>query len=199
MRFHLLLPLGLLFAKTFSTMLSFSILPPEEKDKIKIKKRIRLAWVWGGSFFFILSCFTLLLVPSYFLSSFQREEVIRNLMLTEESPLIKRIADIRKSISVLQQSAVDIERASKTVGFFSDMLSDVMQALPHGITPTAFELDGGRDTLLFYGIAENRAALVALETALKSNKRIENISVPLSNLVQDAAISFSLTVMIKKQ
>lgn len=180
-------------------MLSFNILPPEIKTKFQLKKRIRIAVIWGVSFFLLLVGFTFLLIPSYFLSSSQQKEVLRNLAVTEESPLMKRIAGIRQAISALKQSAADLERASKNASFFSDTLSDVMQKLPKGVVPTVIQFDAKSRAFTFQGSAVNRAALVALEAQMKSNKRLENVSIPLSDLVQGDEISFSLKAVLRNQ
>lgn len=174
-------------------MLSFNLLPPEEKNRLQLKKQTRVAIIWSGSVFLALAFFTLLLLPSYFRSSFQEKEVLRNLRLTEESPLVTRMATIRQSIATLKQSAADIARGTKVASIFSGIISDFISALPTGITPTALTFNSQKQEMKVLGFAATRNALVALQGSLRARKNISNISIPLSDLVQDTDIPFTLT------
>lgn len=179
-------------------MLLFNLLPPEKKIERATEKQIRVAVVWGWSVAALLLFFTLLLLPSYFVASFQHQEILRNLALTEESPIIQRIADIRRSLTALKQNAFDIEKISKETGLFSAIIADIVGALPQDIIPTAIQFDGGNRKMILYGLARRRNSLVALEQALRELPRVEDVSVPLSDLVQNIDIPFSITITIKK-
>lgn len=179
-------------------MLSFNILPPEEKKFVSILKRTKIAWVWGLTSLVCIACLALLLLPSYFMLAFEKEEILRTLAFTKESPIARRIATAKKSIEFLKISASEFEKISKSTNHFSDILTDIVYALPGGITVSAMTLSAQTNELAIQGFADTRKSLVLLESSLKAIERVKNIEIPLASLVRDERIPFSVTVTLIK-
>lgn len=179
-------------------MLRFNILPPEEKEIITIMQRTRIAAVWGATFFLLAVFGVFLLLPPYFVLSFQKDEYLRNLSLTKESPLIKRISNVQQSIALLQKSASDLTKISESANSASSLIAETVGRLPKGIIlhAASFSFVGGRVSL--QGVAETREALIGLETLMKDNARIKNVSVPLSSLVSERNAQFKIDAVLKK-
>ena len=177
-------------------MLHFNILPPEEKKHIETLRESRIAIVWGSTFFVVLVFTALLLLPSYFTLSLQKDEVLRNLEITENSPVAKRIIGIQQSIIALKKNSEDIKKISKNGNSFSSIVANIVESIPPGITLTALEYDGVLQRLSLHGIADTRAAIARLEEILKKNKNIKDVHIPLSSLVSQKSINFNIAVTV---
>ena len=179
-------------------MLNFNILPPEEKNQINVYRNTKILIVWGGSIFAVFMLAIFLLMPSYFSLVLQRDDVLHNLKITEESPFVKRIEEIRVSLAELNKNAEDIEKSAGSAGAFSGIFSDIMYALPNGIIITAMRFDAVASELSLDGFASTRLALVEMETAFKGVSRIKNIAIPLTSLVLNSNIPFNIKVGIQR-
>lgn len=180
-------------------MLNFNILSPEEKNRIVKRHQTRILFVWGVSLFVLFVFTWLLLIPSYFMLSLQQKEVLRNLEITKNNPLVERIANIQKVIAFLKRNANDIKRSSGVSEVFSGTTKDLVSALPSGIALTAIKFEEKTSKLFFQGHAETRTDLINLENALKKIERFKDASVPLASLVLNKNIPFSMEVTIQKE
>lgn len=180
-------------------MLHFNILPPEEKEHMHMLRKARVIIVWGGTFFGVLVFTTLLLLPSYFTLSLQKDEVLRNLEITKQSPIAQRVIGIQQSIVALRQSSEDIKKISKNVNSFSSVISNIIEDIPPGIILASLEYNGVLQRLSIHGVADTRAAIARLEETLKKNKFIKDVNIPLSSLVSQKSINFDITVTVLSQ
>ncbi|MEK7636121.1 MAG: hypothetical protein AAB362_00305 [Patescibacteria group bacterium] len=179
-------------------MLNFNILPPEEKNRIDGYRKTKIVLVWGWSIFALYTLTVFLLIPSYFFLAFQRDDIFYNLKITEESPFVKQIEEIRVSLVELNKNAEDIKRGTGSAGSFSGIFSDILRALPSGIIVTTMKFDAVALELSLDGFANTRSALVQMEVAMKSVPRIKNIAIPLTSFVLNSNIPFSIKVGVQK-
>lgn len=179
-------------------MFSYNFLPPEEKQTLSRIRALRVFGVWFGALFLVLIFSILLMLPAYFLVSFQKDEALRTLELTQKSPAEKRIQDIQQSITFLKQTGLDIKKISESPNNISNFLSNSIENLPRGMILTSFRYRGAEQEILFQGIADTRSAVTAFEEVLKKNQNIERLDIPLSNLVSEKDIRFDIRAYLKK-
>ncbi len=177
-------------------MLNFNILPPKEKNLIDAYRKTKILIVWGGSIFAVCALTVFLLMPSYFFLALQRDDILRNLKITEESSLVKRIEEIRVSLAELNKNAEDIKRNTGSTGAFSGIFFDLMRVLPSGIRITDMQFDAIASELSLNGFASTRSALVEMETAIRSIPRIKNVAIPLTSLVLNSNIPFNIKIKV---
>ncbi len=177
-------------------MINFNILPPAEKKEINDGQKIKILSIWGGTIFLLMCLAFLLLIPSYFLLALQRDEILRNLEITENGPQVKRSDEIRRALVDLRASADDLKVITQSSGVFSRILSDLLKAMPAGVTMTSIRFDGTTQELSFDGMAKTRALLVEMEAALKNTERMKDVAVPLTSLVLNADIPFTIKVKV---
>jgi hypothetical protein len=179
-------------------MSEFNILSPEEKKHLITLQNVKIASVWGLTLFIFFVFSTLLLLPAYFFLTFQKNEVVRNLEITEGGSLTKRIDEIAQSVATLKKDALDIKKISENSEVLSAMVRATLEPLPRGITLIAARYSPKSGDISFYGTAGTRSALLQFEALLKNNPKIQNVNVPLANLVSETDVPFSISASFKK-
>jgi hypothetical protein len=137
------------------------------------------------------------LLPSYFLASFQRDEILAQVSYEEANPLRQHATDIDKSLTSSLNEIRTLRNALLTNRFISVMFSTLLSNTPSGIHISHVEFDADTLAFNFSGQAARRSDILDFQKYLKSIPYISDVVSPLSNITKESNIDFTLKVLIK--
>lgn len=177
-------------------MLTANLLPPQEKKLLKREMSRRLIKFFAGGITIVLTFGSILILPSFFALYFQERELERSFLFEKEASeslgIPKTIADFRKFDVLLDSLASFAGGASRA----SDILDEMIKSAGPGVAVTSLTVrKGGEVTML--GVARGRSDLLNFEKNLRDSGRFQNISSPLSNIVRENNINFTLQGTLK--
>ncbi|OGD68001.1 hypothetical protein A2996_01165 [Candidatus Campbellbacteria bacterium RIFCSPLOWO2_01_FULL_34_15] len=175
-----------------------NLLPEKNKKEIRNEFILRLLVVFFVFVFFAITIFIISLVPSYNLS------VVKKTITLEQVNSLKESAGIEEDIlsaSILKNenakvavlSAVDQNSASK-------IIEKILEKRPQGvkITDIFYEKnDAGEIDIVVKGNSSSRNILIGFVEQLELENRFEKVDFPVSNLVKDESMDFSINIYIK--
>lgn len=171
-----------------------NLLPRSDQRKLRVLYYSRLV----SACFLVLAglCIagTLLLVPSY-MSAKTRATSAQNAL---NESLVKTNRDVASGAGqslLIFKERITLLKEYNRQGASSYVLSRILGVLPQGVRVTAItfvfgEEGAGKVTVL--GRADTRTALIEFGKGLESERSFVGASVPISNLVNDSNIPFSL-------
>lgn len=172
----------------------FNLLPKAKKKLIRREYHARLAVVSLWFLLAVLIMSSLLLLPSFFLSS-AKERTAR-----EQFTALSESTDQNKAEELDAVLADTAARVALLTGqtpkiFLHELLSLIVSIKSDSISLTAVSFGApaeGRRDLHIAGIAKDRAALLAFVRALEQTGVFETVEAPISNFAKDADITFDV-------
>ncbi len=178
-------------------MLQLNLLSPEAKAALAYERYRRAVLWFGGGLAVALLIFLVLLLPTYFFLIFQRGEVLRALeleMRSEEFLKSREVESFIREVNALAR-AIRVEEASRIT--LSPLLAEVIRALPPAVTISSLQFEERRRELALTGHADTRAAFLQTLANLRANPRFESLSSPITNIIRDRDIDFTLKATLK--
>lgn len=173
-----------------------NLLPQElKKENLKIYRSHLAGW---ALFFLLLLVLVsvILLVPSYLIFSSKRTNVEKTLALTRArgervsaSVPHETVADVNKKISTLA-------RKSEKVAPPSVLIDEIVAKRSQTLSITSLSITTGA-TISLEGVANTREDLVGFKEALEKSDYFTKVDSPISNLIADRDIKFSITAILK--
>ena len=118
--------------------------------------------------------------------------------LAGSTTLVNRdVALYNQHLRDLNQVIHAVREASRNFIPLSPKLVELVGVMPGTIKIVSLELDRERSRLFLSGLAENRAALLALQARLSTLPWIKSVTFPSSQLFQQQNISFELTATLQ--
>lgn len=172
-------------------MLTTNLLPQNEQKNVRLEEVRRTVLFYGISLALILGAGFILLIPSYFLTFADQQELKRSLSIEEEAAQKLNIQALTESIRTAQVVLSSLHDFSATPSRASRIIKEIHQHTGTAITiqRIGVSTDG---TLDLQGTAATRRELLAFEEALRSSKLFQDISSPLSNIIKETNISFNI-------
>ena len=175
-----------------------NLLPEKNKKEIRNEFILRLLVVFFVFVFFAITIFIISLVPSYNLSFVKKTITLEQVNSLKESAGIEEdilSASILKNenAKVAVLSAVDQNSASK-------IIEKILEKRPQGvkITDIFYEKnDAGEIDIVVKGNSSSRNILIGFVEQLELENRFEKVDFPVSNLVKDESMDFSINIYIK--
>lgn len=144
----------------------------------------------------VIVVFIILLVPSFLFLNFQRQEILRELAVEEETLKAFGVEEIERRILLLNTTAKRIyalgERSERASGILEKFVS-----LSGGIQIGEIKIDFLTKNIQLDGVAPTRNAFLAFERSLEESGFVEEISAPLSSLVKLTDVAFTLKGTLK--
>jgi len=81
---------------------------------------------------------------------------------------------------------------------FSDVLHDVVERRPEGVTLVGFSYDQKEDVVTLKGIASTREIVMPFVLSLEQSEYFESVSRPFADLEKDVDLPFTLTMRMYK-
>ena len=177
-------------------MLTTNLLPANDKKTITLVKTARLMRVAAFATTSLLIANAVFLLPTFLPLLFERRELKRELSTGKEArekfQTNTRFQEMKKLSAAVKETRSHISRPQYT----SRILDAIVE---HGVAGIAVETITVTETgaISITGRAATRKALIDFEEKFKASEYMENISSPLSNIIRESNISFTMQGNLK--
>lgn len=178
-------------------MLDSNLLPPEEKIHLAHAMRLRALLGVGGGFFVVFLIATVLLVPTILLLTFQKFELVRRVAIETENVKRVGIAEQARELTEANKFAEMVNQMEEKRRFVSPLIASVIQSIPSGLRLESLRFHVAAGELILAGFAPHRASFLQFIHALEKNPRIATVSSPVSNVIKEVDIVFSIIAKVK--
>jgi hypothetical protein len=172
-------------------MLNLNLLPAEDKNNVRFEELRRLVIFVTAFSLAIMAVFTIFLLPAYFILTFQKNEVLRELDIAEKSERLTDVKTIEKEVQLLNGLFRRISAGDGSSPAFSRALERVLEDAGPRISFSDVSY-AKASSFSVSGFAPTRDDLIGFENKLKGNPYLKNISSPLSNIIKESNINFSI-------
>jgi Tfp pilus assembly protein PilN len=175
-----------------------NLLPVQEKKELRRNEMLRLIQLFSAGCIVIFLVGIVFLLPIYLPLWFEQREIVKTLLIQEEASRRARIGETSGTIRSLRSTLRTVRAGigGKT-SYASGLLEEIFTKAGPKISFQAFSIRGIAVTLS--GVASTRRSLLDFEERLRSSGHFDNISVPLSHIVRDVDISFTLQGKLKEE
>ena len=177
-------------------MLNLNLLPPEEKRRLQYTIWTRAVIAIGGGLSLGLGVFIVLLLPAWlFLKA--EEPALFDALTFERRAYSQAAPGVASDVRTLNRLArfVD-EHAGRRVPAYA-LITEVLRVTPAPIRLQEVVVQASPGELRIAGFSATRQALLTFIQSLEGNPRIASVSSPLSNLVRETNITFTLTAKLR--
>lgn len=172
----------------------------EEKKKILIEYRLRLAVVSIFAVGALVLASLILLAPPYFLAISKHNDADRELAALEEKGGAReqekeiniQIRDINNKISLLANGAEGRLSPPQIILDIIEIKGDTIK-----IEQFAYDVNLAQERITLSGTALDRSSLALFIEALKMNPLFTDVSLPISSYVKSSDINFTAAIEIK--
>lgn len=179
-----------------------NLLPPQQIEKNISEYRLRLAGTALAMFAGVLVLAAVLLVPSYLLATHKRT-VIENDPIWQNDKDGEMSREKQKEFEgIIKETNTILDTLGRTDAEFhvsEDIIEKIVGFKTPSITVSGIFFDAVSEgsMLSIKGIATNRQSLVSFTDMLKKDPAFASVDLPISNLVKDRDISFSISIKLK--
>ena len=177
-------------------MLTTNLLPLEAKKEIRLEESRRVVILLSVFLVVDLIAASLLLLPSYLALVIERRGLEDSRRIEEEASLKLGIKE--KVVSARRVASVVNAVKNYTVkpSGISTLLAEFLQSSGQGVAVSFLSVKKtGEFTLI--GRATTRKDLLGFEQRLREGRKFEDLSSPLSNIIRETDINFSLQGRLK--
>lgn len=172
-------------------MLKTNLLPEKEKKIIKLERtrRALIFFAAVASLIFLLG--SLLLLPSYLPAFLERKELERSLEWEKKVSSELGITDLITQVMTIKKTVDSIHAFVSNPPRTSALFSQFFANSGPEIDITNLDISHKGD-ILIQGKAKTRKGLLEFEQKLREDGLFQNISSPLSNIIQETNINFTI-------
>lgn len=182
------------FLQLLFFMLNLNLLPPNEKRDFRYELHRRVVSFFGFWLFIYGVIFGVLALPAYFFAVFQLVEVERS--RDAEIAALKASGGgvIEEKINAFNQRLRFLVKREEERQSVVPLIAGVFSEIPKGVDVSLFKLDIRRGEAILLGKAKTRDALLRFITALRADSMVGSVSSPVSNIIKEEDIDFSLNL-----
>src|SRR3989338_4342220 len=179
-------------------MLTTNLLPLAEKNEIWYEETRRIVRFFATGILAVCVFAVVLFFPSYFFLSLEKQELARSLQIEEEASRMLKIDAELQRIRVAENNIRIIRDFASTPATASALLEKLTTNSGLGITLVSLTIKKQRDVAIIVNAATRRD-LLRFEKTLRDANMFQEISFPLSNIVRETNINFTLQRKLKPQ
>jgi type II secretory pathway component PulL len=178
-------------------MLTLNLLPPEEKESLRLDKVVRAAVFWGRLFLFLICVFAALLATVWLYLSVQiwaMEKLVdverggsSSLAARELELKIANVNGKMKLLDDLQSGRVPLV----------DILKNLATAVPAGVRFDTIAFDAKNRKAILTGRASTREQLIAFQKKIEGSPLFSKVESPVANFIKSENIDFNFSFLIK--
>jgi len=178
-----------------------NLLPPQIKSEIEKERYRRFVVVSGMFAASALVVAVILLLPSFFMFSFQQKYLNTRLVSVRQSNEQAKAGEIGKVIEDLNEKS-QLVRAGRTASRpISSYLIKIVELKPADVSLTIFNFGKSNaqktDEFSLQGTAQERDALLTFVKKLEDSRDFSKVVSPVSNLLAERNFNFSLILELK--
>lgn len=177
-------------------MLTINLLPTEEKKIVKLEETRRLILFFAGGLVGVFIIGSALLSPSFLPLYLERSELERSLRLEEEARAALKVDEVFGRIHRFESAISSVRNFTRVSPRASEILEELLAHAGSGIALDNVTVKKGGETVLT-GMAQGRRDLLQFEKNLRDSDKFQEISSPLSNIVRETNINFTLQGRLK--
>ncbi len=177
-------------------MLTINLLPPEERKFVRYKEMRRIILFFAGGLVAVFVIGSVLISPSFLPLYLERRELERSLRLEEEAGRALKVNETFERIRRLESVISRVRNFARTPPRASEILEELSVLAGSSITLDNVTIKKGGETILT-GMAPGRRDLLQFEKNLRDSDKFQEISSPLSNIVRETNVNFTLQGKLK--
>lgn len=178
-------------------MLNLNLLPPRHRENIAFEMRARAVLAVGSGLILVALAAAALLLPTFFLLVFQKNELEREVKLERQQGQRAGVPEEAERIERLNSLArVVLNQETESLPVFP-IFEAVFRDVPPALRLESARFRSAEKEVVIAGFAPTRLAMLEFLRALENNPRVAKISSPVTNIIKEADIKFSVTVIVK--
>lgn len=175
-----------------------NVLPDDAKQNLRAERFSRFLIVSSAVLSMILWIGGILLLVPWFALTLEGRELEKHLETVKQSPSLPRVDAIENMLSSLNKKLDAYGKNHADIVFASPLIDILLDHKESGISFSVLSYHGiqGQQTtpqLRAEGSARDRTTLLALRDSLEQDPCIEHVRVPISDLLKETNIKFSIT------
>ncbi len=177
-------------------MIELNLLPPEEKNSLRLSQTQRWIIFYGSAVLGSLSIFIVLLAVIWLSLFIQLKSLNASLDVAKQS---QQGQDLKTQQDLIKELNAQIEKISqfeKTHKSYSPVLLALAKIMPVGTKLERLTLDE-KNKMAIFGYAATREAVLNLKNSLEKSALFTKIDSPLTNLIKQTDINFSFSLDAK--
>jgi len=180
-----------------------NLLPLEEKQKLFIRDKEKLAIIWGDAILICLVCLALILlsIRFYILADTDYQKYILN--QNEQKNQTADFANFKNIIQKYNTVLVQVNTFYKKEIYFNQVLENIMGVpRPSGIYFTKFSIDrdkNGTIKVIVSGVSDTRNNLLIFKKNIEDDKNLKNPTFSPESWINPQNANFSLTFGINEK
>ncbi len=178
-------------------MLTINLLPPQEKESLRMIKTNRLLFSYGLAGFFLLLVFCSLLVSTLIFLNIQVKGMEKMTLNEEKNSSTVALKNMEADIVSTNKKLAVIDKVQSEKKIFSTILEDLASLAPDGVQFYNLSYDGATSRATLDGHALDRQNFISFKDALANDPRFGEIDSPLSNLIKSTDNDFRISFLVK--
>jgi Tfp pilus assembly protein PilN len=177
-------------------MIRLNLLPPQEKKEIEFLRFFRLIASLGIWLTVILIIFSLILVSAFFsldLLLDSQQELIETRKQEEKN---QSLAQIEERINQANSNISKIFLKQQGIILWTLILEELTEIIPEGLSLDLLSSSKESRKIKLNGFSPDRDKLLVFAESLKQSSYFQDIESPLSNLIKQKDIDFTLNFLI---
>lgn len=178
-------------------MIKPNLLPPEEKNQIKLYRAQRWIVFYGFSLLSACIIFAVFLGVIWLYLSLQVkafDEALVTANASLQGQKLKEQQTLVRELNALMKKTNQFFSPQKN---YSEIIGSLAQMVPEGIRIEGLSLDK-EGTIKLSAHAQTRAQVLAFKDAIEKSPLFDKVDSPLSNLVKQQDINFQFTFKLKQ-
>jgi len=170
-------------------MVRLNLLPPKEKEALRLAQIPRGIWAWTAALALALTFFLVFLAAVYFSAAGELKSTQENYRLIQESSQGKDLKSQQDLIKNFNSQLVQIASLQENHRYYSRALIEILNLMPSGIRLENLTVNE-KNQVTLSGFASSREKIIVFKDALEKSAKFTNMENPLSNLLKQTNINF---------
>ncbi|MBI4134540.1 MAG: hypothetical protein HY471_00320 [Candidatus Sungbacteria bacterium] len=179
-------------------ILPINLLPEEARRTVRYLVWRRIAFRFGFIAAGVLVLTVVALLPAYFFVALQRGEVGRLRDIEEQDPLRPKAEAVARDVARANDAIRTLKATLTEEEPVNQLVSAILEQVPSGIYVKHVEFQRNTRRFSFAGLASHRNDILEFEKQLEKLPFVQEVVSPLSNIIRDANIEFTIQIVIKK-
>lgn len=184
------------------------LLPASAKNTIRKEYRLRVFTVCAAMLSLVLAAMVISFLPTYLFVLSRHEAFLVESQSDQTQSRISRVKEMETTVRNTNKK-VDLLKNEASVPYVKDVFMEILKSKPAGVSVTGLSYDHGgvvskkgKDeavsppTIGIQGKSSDRAALLAFKDTLAQKKEFSSVDLPISSLVKDTDLTFSINVIM---
>lgn len=172
-----------------------NLLPPQERETIRINYLNRKIIILGGYFIFILFIFSIVLSVIFTTINFKAINAQNNLKETQNKLIFEGFENIQNQLKNANDKIKNVHQIQQNYKYYSVVIEEIIKIIPPDIKITA--ISANQNQFEIKGFAPNRNLVADLKTSLEQSSHFKEINSPLANFLQAENVNFTFSFKIE--